>query len=153
MNLKVSDPFSRSSVSDAHKSSNRKFEIAKNKKNEEKEIEELKEILKKSNFKFNYIKNEFKFYEIKFGEKNININQINEKKLNYQEFLLCNSYTQFLKFLGNFKDKIKGKFINNYNLEGELIVEKDDDIDFSKNNNSYNIECKYKFKLPNDGNV
>ena len=154
LNLKVSNPFSRSSVSDAHKSSNRQFEIDKNSKNEENEIEELKEILKKSNFKFNYIENKFNFYEIKFGERNIdiNINQINEKKLNCQEFILCNSYKQFLKFLGNFEDKIKDKFINNYNLEGELIFEKKDEQDFSKNNNLYNIECKYKFRLPNDDN-
>jgi len=153
LNSKVSNPLTRSTVSDAHKSSNRKLEIDKNSKNEEKEIEELNEILNKTNFKFKYIENDFSFYEIKFGVdgKNININQINEKKLNNQYYVLYNSYTQFLKFLDNFEDKIKHKFNNNYNLEGELIFEKyDKDIDFTENKNLFKIECKYKFRIPNN---
>jgi hypothetical protein len=154
-NSNMSYTFSRKMASDSNSNSNRGIiNYEELSKNEQLEIEEMKDILEYSTFKFHTDRDKnIEYDEIKFGKelKTKNFEEIEQKRLN-EQINICKNYKKFLSFIFWFKDIIKKSFINNFKLEGKLEfkIEKDQD---NNNNDLYDTECIYYFKQPNDNNI
>ena len=143
-----SNPFLKPSTNQS--SSHRKIDNPEElSKSEEKEIEEIKEIMEYSLFKFYTDEDKnIIYYEIIYGKdsKTIDFDEMKQKRINLNEVVYV-SYQKFLNFISWFNDTIKNKFIHNYKLEGKL--------EFKRDNNSKleDLDCTYYFKRPDDSKI
>ena len=147
-NKKVSDPFLRPSVDEAHKNPNREIEniIIENKISNK----TIENILYKSSFKlhtsFKDGKKVIEYDEIKAGEtlyrKIIDIKEmtLDSIELGTKNF---NSYINFIYFLNEVENTIINRYKKKDKLEIELLFSKPNCSINPKNENYIDINCKY----------
>ena len=112
------------------------------------------ELLIKSEFRLHTNKRELNpfiiYDDINYGNSKIKINekfpQIKKYfKGNKTENILFKNFHKFIKFLKEFKNRLKDEFKLNYNLRIDLNFEKEGNDNIDK---TYNIKCIYKFYNP-----
>ena len=161
MNLSINNTQSTALNTNKHKPEKEK-EISETSKTKEEEIAEF--ILKYTKIKLHTNGNKeqmaFKYDEIITVVKNNNI-LIEYEQLqkceeyfnqNNKETVLAKSFLEFMKFLVEFKNRIKKEFKYKYSLKMELEFSRvyNDDRD---NNRQYNIQCIYNLFSPVDNHI